>query len=51
MNTADTMRMLTEQRRRDRRIQDPAHHLFRRLLFGDGAYADLVLPDTTYLER
>ena len=34
-----------------RQLQDPVDHLFRRLLFRDGAFADLVLPDTTYLER
>ena len=34
-----------------RRIQDPEDHLFRRYSSEMVAYADLVLPDTTYLER
>ena len=52
---------LVDEHRRDHRhadrqgrggqLQDPLHHLFRRLLLRDGAFADLVLPDTTYLER
>jgi anaerobic selenocysteine-containing dehydrogenase len=49
MNTAEVMEMLTEERKR--RIQDPADHLFRRLCLEMVAYADLILPDTTYLER
>jgi anaerobic selenocysteine-containing dehydrogenase len=36
---------------RGRRLQDPVHHLFRRLFVETVPYADLVLPDTTYLER
>jgi anaerobic selenocysteine-containing dehydrogenase len=51
MNTAETMRMLTEK--------DPATGNYRipRIIYADAyysetvAYADLVLPDTTYLER
>ena len=37
MNTADTLKYLTEKDSMDRRLQDPAHHLFRRLLLRDGA--------------
>jgi sulfite dehydrogenase (quinone) subunit SoeA len=51
MNTAGTMRMLTDK--------DPATGEYRipRIIYADAfasemvAYADLVLPDTTYLER
>ena len=51
MNSAETMRMLTEK--------DPATGGYRipRIIYSDAyysetvAYADLVLPDTTYLER
>jgi len=51
MNTAETMRMLTDK--------DPAtgEYRIRRIIYSDAyysetvAYADLVLPDTTYLER
>ena len=51
MNTAETMRMLTDK--------DPATGDYRipRIIYSDAyysetvAYADLVLPDTTYLER
>jgi anaerobic selenocysteine-containing dehydrogenase len=51
MNTAETMRMLTDK--------DPATGAYRipRIIYSDAydsetvAYADLVLPDTTYLER
>jgi sulfite dehydrogenase (quinone) subunit SoeA len=51
MNTAETMRMLTDK--------DPATDGYRipRIIYSDAyysemvAYADLVLPDTTYLER
>jgi sulfite dehydrogenase (quinone) subunit SoeA len=51
MNTAETMRMLTDR--------DPATGEYRipRIIYSDAyysetvAYADLVLPDTTYLER
>jgi anaerobic selenocysteine-containing dehydrogenase len=51
MNTSGTMRMLTER--------DPATGDYRipRIIYSDAyysemvAYADLVLPDTTYLER
>jgi sulfite dehydrogenase (quinone) subunit SoeA len=51
MNTAETMRMLTDK--------DPATGVYRipRIIYADAyysetvAYADLVLPDTTYLER
>ncbi len=51
MNTAETMRMLTDK--------DPATGEYRipRIIYSDAyysemvAYADLVLPDTTYLER
>ena len=51
MNTAETMRMLTDK--------DPATGAYRipRIIYADAyysetvAYADLVLPDTTYLER
>ena len=51
MNTAETMRMLTDT--------DPATGEYRipRIIYSDAyysemvAYADLVLPDTTYLER
>src|SRR5204862_696522 len=51
MNTAETMRMLTDQ--------DPATGEYRipRIIYSDAyysemvAHADLVLPDTTYLER
>ena len=51
MNTAETMRMLTDK--------DPATGGYRipRIIYSDSyysemvAYADLVLPDTTYLER
>src|SRR5207245_4510081 len=51
MNTADTMRMVTDK--------DPATGGYRipRIIYCDAyysemvAYADLVLPDTTYLER
>jgi anaerobic selenocysteine-containing dehydrogenase len=51
MNTAETMRMLTET--------DPATGDYRipRIIYSDAyysetvAFADLVLPDTTYLER
>ena len=35
MNTADTMRMLTDKDD-ERRLQDPAHHLLRRLFLRDG---------------
>jgi anaerobic selenocysteine-containing dehydrogenase len=51
MNTAETMRMLTDR--------DPATGDYRipRIIYSDAyysemvAYSDLVLPDTTYLER
>ena len=51
MNTAETMRMLTDK--------EPATGEYRipRIIYADAyysetvAYADLVLPDTTYLER
>src|SRR5438132_13876150 len=51
MNTAETMRMLTEK--------DPATGGYKipPIIYSDAyysetvAYADLVLPDTTYLER
>jgi sulfite dehydrogenase (quinone) subunit SoeA len=51
MNTAETMRMLTDK--------DPSTGDYRipRIIYSDAyysemvAYADLVLPDTTYLER
>ncbi|MDX6749960.1 molybdopterin oxidoreductase family protein [Geminicoccaceae bacterium 1502E] len=51
MNTAETIRMLTEK--------DPATGAYRipKIIYSDAyhsetvAYADLVLPDTTYLER
>ena len=51
MNTAETMRMLTDK--------DPATGAYRipRIIYADAyysetvAFADLVLPDTTYLER
>jgi len=51
MNTSETMRMLTDK--------DPATGEYRipRIIYSDAyysetvAYADLVLPDTTYLER
>lgn len=51
MNAAETMRMLTDK--------DPATGQYRipRIIYSDAyysemvAYADLVLPDTTYLER
>jgi len=51
MNTAETLRMLTDK--------DPATGAYRipRIIYSDAyyaemvAYADLVLPDTTYLER
>jgi anaerobic selenocysteine-containing dehydrogenase len=51
MNTAETMRMLTDK--------DPATGDYRipRIIYSDAydsemvSYADLVLPDTTYLER
>jgi anaerobic selenocysteine-containing dehydrogenase len=51
MNTAETMRMLTDK--------EPATGNYRipRIIYADAyysemvAYADLVLPDTTYLER
>src|SRR4029077_10246231 len=51
MNTAETMRMLTDK--------DPASGEYRipRIIYSDAyysetvAYSDLVLPDTTYLER
>ncbi|HEX4614494.1 MAG TPA: molybdopterin oxidoreductase family protein, partial [Stellaceae bacterium] len=51
MNTAETMRMLADK--------DPAsgEHRIPRIIYSDAyysemvAYADLVLPDTTYLER
>jgi sulfite dehydrogenase (quinone) subunit SoeA len=51
MNTAETMRMLTDK--------DPTTGEYRipRIIYADAyysetvAYADLVLPDTTYLER
>src|SRR6516162_4494957 len=51
MNTAETMRMLTDK--------DPATGEYRipRIIYSDAyysemvAYSDLVLPDTTYLER
>ncbi len=51
MNTAETMRMLTDK--------DPATGEYKipRIIYSDAyysetvAYADLVLPDTTYLER
>ena len=51
MNTAETMRMLTDK--------DPSTGAYRipRIIYADAyysetvAYADLVLPDTTYLER
>jgi sulfite dehydrogenase (quinone) subunit SoeA len=51
MNTAETMRMLIDK--------DPATGAYRipRIIYADAyysetvAYADLVLPDTTYLER
>ena len=36
MNTVETIRMLTDKDE-SRRIQDPLHHLFRRLLFRDGS--------------
>jgi sulfite dehydrogenase (quinone) subunit SoeA len=51
MNTAETMRMLTDK--------DPATGEYRipRIIYSDAfysetvAYSDLILPDTTYLER
>ena len=51
MNTAETMRMLTDK--------DPAtgEYTIPRIIYSDAyysetvAYADLILPDTTYLER
>ena len=51
MNTAETMRMLTDK--------DPAtgDYLIPRIIYSDAyysemvSYADLILPDTTYLER
>src|SRR5256714_7972434 len=51
MNTAETMRMLTDK--------DPATGEYKipRIIYSDAfysetvAYADLILPDTTYLER
>ena len=51
MNTAETMRMLTDK--------DPASGEYKipRIIYSDAfysemvAYADLILPDTTYLER
>jgi anaerobic selenocysteine-containing dehydrogenase len=51
MNSAETMRMLTDK--------DPATGTYRipRIIYSDAyysemvAYADLILPDTTYLER
>src|SRR5207244_5348672 len=51
MNTAETIRLLTDK--------DPATGEYRipRIIYSDAfysetvAYADLVLPDTTYLER
>ena len=45
-----TVAMLADQDA-GRRLPHPAHHLFRRLFSETVAYADLVLPDTTYLER
>src|SRR5437762_4979894 len=51
MNTTETMRLLTDK--------DPAtgEYNIPRIIYSDayysetGAYADLILPDTTYLER
>ena len=51
MNTPGTIAHADRQGPGHRRVQDPPHHLLRRLFLRDGAYADLVLPDTTYLER
>jgi len=51
MNTVDTIRMLTERNGEDDGYRIP------RIIYSDAyasemvAYADLVLPDTTYLER
>ena len=51
MNTAETMRMLTDK------DQTTGNYRIRRIIYADAyysetvAYADLVLPDTTYLER
>jgi anaerobic selenocysteine-containing dehydrogenase len=50
MNTAEVMRMLTE-------TDDHGDYLIPRIIYSDAyasemvAYADLILPDTTYLER
>ncbi|MEO8742357.1 MAG: molybdopterin oxidoreductase family protein, partial [Lysobacteraceae bacterium] len=50
MNTAETMRMLTDK-------QASGEYKIPRIIYADAyasemvAYADLVLPDTTYLER
>ena len=50
MNPAETIRMLTEQR-------DDGTYRIKNVIYSDAyfsetvAYADLVLPDTTYLER
>ncbi len=51
MNTAETIRMLTD------RNPDTGEYKIPRILYSDAyysemvAYADLILPDTTYLER
>src|SRR5438132_13129924 len=51
MNTAETMRMLTDK------DQTTGNYRIPRIIYADAyysetvAYADLVLPDTTYLER
>jgi anaerobic selenocysteine-containing dehydrogenase len=50
MNTAETMRMLTDK-------GEDGEYLIPRIIYSDAyasemvAYADLILPDTTYLER
>jgi anaerobic selenocysteine-containing dehydrogenase len=51
MNTAETMRMLTDK------DPDTGEYRIPRIIYSDAfysemvAYADLILPDTTYLER
>ncbi len=50
MNTAETIKMLTDQ-------DDNGEYVIPRIIYSDAyssemvAYADLILPDTTYLER
>jgi len=50
MNTAETMRMLTDK-------DENGEYVIPRIIYSDAyssetvAYADLILPDTTYLER